>query len=661
MSTKLVGAMRIIQFVSKKFLDAETRYHTTEREALAIVRCLEETRWLINENRHPVLIYTDHECLKTALQNSDKGRIVGWQLRLSEYDFRIVHIKGKDNALADGMSRLPKEAMEFGRPGKEESALEIMSADQPGTSADQPGTGADQPGAGADQLSANDKRWEYWLEDEWYAGVVYLKLHGKLREEDAGDDSLAVWRWWTRKAAAYKLLDGVDNLPLLTYQERTGRRSWCVRKSEVEKVLFWAHDCHGHYSADLTLKRLMGHYYWPTRTKDTHEFCRSCQSCQLTGRKRPSQVPRPVVQLQAMDMIGIDGLGPISPASDERKYILIVVDYFTRYAWAQAFPAINGLVVSGMIDGISKTFGLPRSVYTDNATYFVEGVFPDFLTTRGVRQFPAPKTHPSSVGLLERYVQLVLYGIRKIVVGGGEILRWNEYLDQVVHSMNTREVRVHGYTPAELLLGYNPVRHHHEFTVRDHQAAQDLQDRQASWDHREDEDFLGPQHDVHLASRDERVEDVRQRYLTRFAEQQNRKGRFPAPQNGDLVLLRRAALDNRYDKKLEARWEGLFRLDNLAHHGRSGRLYDITTGALVKTKPSGLKDRIHLDDLRIYIPRVEKKRPERAEEQTVRSVMECARMRWKGEGAVDWESVGFGGDVDLQVLIAEDVFLCCLE
>jgi len=97
-----------------------------------------------------------------------------------------------------------------------------------------------------------------------------------------------------------------------------------------------------------------------------------------------------------------------------------------------------------MIAGISRTFGLPRSVYTDNATYFVEGVFPDFLTIRGIRQFPALKTHPSSVGLLERYVQLVLYGIRKNVVGGGDLLRWSNYLKQVMHSMNTREVRVHG-------------------------------------------------------------------------------------------------------------------------------------------------------------------------------------------------------------------------
>src|SRR4030081_1613641 len=122
-----------------------------------------------------------------------------------------------------------------------------------------------------------------------------------------------------------------------------------------------------------------------------------------------------------MDMIGIDGLGPISPMSGEHKYILIVGGYFTRYAWAQAFPAINGTVVSGFVASIARTFGLPRSVYTDNASYFVEGLLPDYLTIHGVCQFPSPKTYPSSVGLLEQYVQLVLYGIRMMVVRGGDI------------------------------------------------------------------------------------------------------------------------------------------------------------------------------------------------------------------------------------------------
>jgi len=550
---------------------------------LAIVRCLEETRWLVNENRHPVLIYTDHECLKTALQNSDKGRIIGWQLRLSEYDFRIIHIKGKENALADGMSRLPVEVMDFGRPGKEESALELMNAvgftTPPTTRVAVKGLTRNsvafaRPGTGEVAVALDeegvDKRWEYWLADEWYAGVVFLKLFGKLREKDGGEDSLTVWRWWTRKAAVYQLIDEPDDYPLLAYTERNRRRSWCVRESEVDKVLEWAHDCYGHYAVDLTVKRLIGHYYWSTRVKDTHAYCRSCRSCQLTGGKRPSQVPRPVVQLQPMDMIVIDGLGPISPESNQggHRYILIAVNYFTRYAWAKALPAINGSAIIDLVATISRTFGVPRSVYTDNATYFVSGAFPDFLASRGVRQFPAPKTHPSSVGLLERYVQLVLYGIRKIVVGGGNIHCWSFYLDQVVHAMNTREVRVHGYSPAELLFRYNPVIHHHDFTVRDRQAAHDLQKRQHIWE--DSDDNRNTQLDNHLVTRDEALELTRQRYFSRFVAQQGKKGRFPAPREGDLVLLRWASLDNRYDKKLEAHWEGPFRLSDLTHHGRSG-------------------------------------------------------------------------------------------
>jgi len=120
-SPKMVDKVRLVQCISKKFLDAKTRYHTTEREALAIVRCLEEVRWLLNENLHKIIVYTDHECLKTALKNTDKGRIVGWQLCLSEYDLHIVHVKGKENVLADGLSRIPTDSIPYGRPGKEDS------------------------------------------------------------------------------------------------------------------------------------------------------------------------------------------------------------------------------------------------------------------------------------------------------------------------------------------------------------------------------------------------------------------------------------------------------------------------------------------------------------------------------------------------------------
>jgi hypothetical protein len=73
-------------------------------------------------------------------------------------------------------------------------------------------------------------------------------------------------------------------------------------------------------------------------------------------------------------------------------------------------------------------------------------------------------------------------------------------------------------------------------------------------------------------------------------------------EEGELVLLRHAALDNRRDKKLEPHWKGPFRLENTAHHSRTGRLYDLVTGYLVKMKLSVVKERVQLDDFPVFLP-----------------------------------------------------------
>jgi len=82
-------------------------------------------------------------------------------------------------------------------------------------------------------------------------------------------------------------------------------------------------------------------------------------------------------------------------------------------------------------------------------------------------------------------------------------------------------------------------------------------------------------------------------------------------------------------------------LSNLAQHGRSGRLYNLTTSKLVKIKQADLKDRIHLDDLRVYVLR----EWTGAEGAEVGSVL-CDQLDWKGEGAEEWKEIGKGGAVE---------------
>lgn len=79
--------------------------------------------------------------------------------------------------------------------------------------------------------------------------------------------------------------------------------------------------------------------------------------------------------------------------------------------------------------------------------------------------------------------------------------------------------------------------------------------------------------------------------------------RFTPPKEGDLVLLRHFPLDQRRGSKLEARWEGAYILSDLSWHRRSGRLLDINTGELVRVKKGTLRNQVHLNDLKIYLPR----------------------------------------------------------
>jgi len=103
---------RVIMFISFKLDDAETRYSNSEREALAVVRCLAEVRWMVIASEYPVFVYTDNEALRvllTGIDNDAHGQIARWKERLGEYNLPLLHRSSMTHfvGIADGLSRLP--------------------------------------------------------------------------------------------------------------------------------------------------------------------------------------------------------------------------------------------------------------------------------------------------------------------------------------------------------------------------------------------------------------------------------------------------------------------------------------------------------------------------------------------------------------------------
>ena len=93
-----------IVFMSKKLLPREQRYSIVEKECLAIVKACQTLReYLIGKE---FVIETDHFPLRWLNQMKDHNmRLLRWSLMLQEYKFTIRHIAGKDNVIADMLSR----------------------------------------------------------------------------------------------------------------------------------------------------------------------------------------------------------------------------------------------------------------------------------------------------------------------------------------------------------------------------------------------------------------------------------------------------------------------------------------------------------------------------------------------------------------------------
>ena len=132
-----------------------------------------------------------------------------------------------------------------------------------------------------------------------------------------------------------------------------------------------------------------------------------------------------------------------------------MVNYFTRFLFARAVAAATGEAARALFESATETFGNPLATYRYNGQHFLGDGFHGMLVKRGIRHFPATKTPSLSVGLAERYVLLIMGILCRRLQGSNKDL-WDTLLASMVQTLNTWGIKVHRFTPSELLFGYNP-------------------------------------------------------------------------------------------------------------------------------------------------------------------------------------------------------------
>jgi transposase InsO family protein len=143
---------------------------------------------------------------------------------------------------------------------------------------------------------------------------------------------------------------------------------------------------------------------------------------------------------------GLDLLGPLPLAQGNLKYVVVAVEYFSKWIEANPLATITSATVQKLFwQSIVCRFGVSKAITVDNGTQFDAETFKTFCSQIGTKIHFTSVRHPESNGLVERVNGIIITGIMKLIFNQPKG-KWPDELIKVVWKHNTAVSRSTGFT-----------------------------------------------------------------------------------------------------------------------------------------------------------------------------------------------------------------------
>ena len=235
----------------------------------------------------------------------------------------------------------------------------------------------------------------------------------------------------------------------------------CIAGEDTKYVLREVHEgiCGNHIGARaLAGKVLRQGYYWPTILKDATDLVKKCRICLEHAKisRLPSEPLTSITSPWPFQQWGLDILGPLPIGKGQCKFIIVAVDYFTKWVEAEPLATITEQKIRNFVwRAIICRFGILRALVSDNGKQFDNAKFRDFCAELGIKNYYSSPAHPQSNGQAEVTIRTLKNALKTKL----EDLKgnWVEYLPEVLWAYRTTQKSATRETPFALAFGTEAV------------------------------------------------------------------------------------------------------------------------------------------------------------------------------------------------------------
>ena len=432
------GVERPICYGSQLFNKHERNYNVTRKELLAIITFVRKYRqYLLGR---PFVIRTDHAALQWLKKTpSPIGQQARWLEILEEFDYSVQHRAGAKHSNADALSR---------RPIPEQNLMQVSAVCKANRS---PTAVTTSPATETiDWVSAQ-------LEDPDVKFVYDILESGapKPKPEELEGRSADV----KTLCSQFERLEIRPDKTLCRKWIRTdGSSSWQrVVPYSYRRVI--AADLHkglngGHFGIRRSLWQVRRRFYWPGWAGTVRQALMACDRCARFKRLQPRRQGRlqPMLTGEPWERLGIDITGPHPPSSRGNRYILTLIDHFTK--WVEVWPIRNQeatTVARVLVDRVFCIHGMPLQILTDRGANFESDLFSEICSRMSIDKVRTTAYKPSTNGNIERFHATLNAILAKWV--SSDQRNWDEYLPAVAFAYRTSIHETTGFTPYFLMFG----------------------------------------------------------------------------------------------------------------------------------------------------------------------------------------------------------------